>query len=143
MWSKYVRSVDGTLKLYIGTPSTMVSALRSSSMSASEYATIACCSGVRASGAVLKAWKRSAVRCGAGSAARSRLITRPPGLFDCHCATKRSASCDDAPCAPYKLLWTYNSVLMILASNRLFFRWAYSTIELFDKKAQILARTYL
>src|SRR5262249_13349913 len=123
MWSKYVLSVDGTLKLYIGTASTIVSALRRSSTSASEYATSARCSGVRSCGGVLNAWKRSAVRCGTGSAARSRVITRPFGCGRRHSATKRSASCDDAPCEPYKLVRTYRSVLIGLVSHRLTVRW--------------------
>src|SRR6185503_16133450 len=98
-----------------------------------------CCSAVRSSGRVLNAWKRSAVRCGAGSAARSRVITWPPGLRTRHSATKRSASCDDAPCAPYRLVRTYKRVRIWGLRIAFQFDGPYSTIDAADKKEQILA----
>src|SRR5258708_12088445 len=99
-------------KLYMGRPSTITSAWRSSSISSSEKPATACCSGVRASGLARNDWKRSAVRCGTGSAPMSRTMTRPFGLLRRHSATNFSARRLDCPPAENMLVWICRSVFI-------------------------------
>src|SRR5439155_118973 len=67
---------------------------------------------VRASGLARKAWKRSAVRCGTGSSARSRVMTVASGLASRQSVTNCRARVLDWPPSEKRLDWIWRSVFM-------------------------------
>ncbi len=128
--------MDGTPKLYIGSPMTIVSARRSSSMRASDSATIARCAALRSAGFARNAWKRSAVRCGRESRARSRVRIRPDGFSSRQAATNCAARRLDCPALEKRLVSICSRVFMVFSVVFVGLHWALYRI---DKKAQNIA----